>query len=242
MMRTLENILGYRLATRDGEIGTVFDFFLDDSLWRLRYLVVETGSWLRRRRVLIAPVALGAIDGVKREFTVSLTRDQVESSPDVDTEQPVSRQEELSMNAHYGWPAAWAPEAAAVAAPFVALASDKPQDEGDPHLRSFREIVSYRLEHDGEDIAKVQDFVIEDRDWSIKFMVAMTGGWLDSRQVVLPADSVREVSWSRRVLAVSLSKEALSKLPPFDSGEPVNNDERIVYFDYHGKAHDDLLR
>jgi hypothetical protein len=94
MQRTLENILGYRLLARDGEIGTVFDFFLDDSVWRLRYLVVETGSWLNRRRVLIAPIALGAIDGVKRAIAVNLTRDQVESSPGLDTDKPVSRQEE----------------------------------------------------------------------------------------------------------------------------------------------------
>jgi hypothetical protein len=112
----------------------------------------------------------------------------------------------------------------------------KPPAEGDPHLRSFREIASYRIEHNGEDIAKVQDFVIDDGDWSIKLMVAVTGGWLDSRQAALPAGSVDGISWARRTLTVNRSKDDLGKLPLFDAKAPVNQEERIVYFDYHGES------
>lgn len=220
----------------DGEIGKVHDFFLDDSLWRLRYLVVESGSWLNRRRVLISPAALGSIDGEQREFSVNLTRDQVQRSPDVDMEKPVVRQEEILMNAHYGWPAYWAPEAITLPAPPLAVALRRETDvSGDPHLRSFREISSYDVKHASESLASVRDFVIDDTDWTITTMVGVLGGWLDSRLVGVPADSITRVSWSDRSLTISLSKAELAKLPVFQVTAPVNREAKIMYFDYYGR-------
>lgn len=236
MLRTLDNMLGYRLAAADGEIGKVHDFFVDDSLWRLRYLVIDTGSWLNRRRVLVAPAALGTIDGEHRQFCVKLTRDQIAKSPDVDTEKPVSRQEEIGMNAHYGWPAYWAPEAITVPAPpLAAVLRRDAQLAGDPHLRSFREISSYGVNHAGEYIARAQDFVIDDSDWSLTNMVIVLGGWLDSRLVAVPVDSITAVSWTLRMMTVDLPKTTLETLPVFEIHAPVNREARIEYFDYYGR-------
>ena len=236
MLRTLENMIGYRLVAKDGEIGKVYDFFVDDTVWRLRYLVVETGNWLNRRRILIAPAALGSIDGARREFMVNLTRSQVESGPGIDTDRPVSRQQEMQMNVHYGWPAYWAPEAVvAVPTTLMEFSDDRPRTEGDPHLRSFREIGSYSVIFGGQPVGRAQDFVIEDSTWSLTQMVMQAGGWMGSRLVALPAGSITEISWARRSVTINLSKEALAALPAFDAAAPVNREEAVVYFDYYGR-------
>jgi hypothetical protein len=235
MLRTLENILGYRLIAAEGEIGKVHDFFLDDALWRLRYLVVETGNWMQRRRVLIAKPALGSIDGENREFMVQLTREQVQNSPDVDTEKPVSRQQEMLMNDHYGWPAYWAPEALMVLDPIPLGPTIDDFKEEDPHLRSFRELRSYRLNYGGEPIAKMRDLVIDDGDWSVTQVVASYGGLLDSRLFAVPASSIVKVSWSEGTLTAATSEKDPGKLPIFDPSAPVNRIEKIVYVDYYGR-------
>jgi hypothetical protein len=85
----------------------VDDLFFDDETWTVRYLVVETGSWLASRRVLISPIVVVDAQPPRRSLSVDLTRDQVANSPDVDTATPVSRQMELKYRNYFGWPAYW---------------------------------------------------------------------------------------------------------------------------------------
>lgn len=235
MLRTLDNILGYRLLAHDGEVGTVHDFYIDDSLWRLRYVVAETGNWMNRRRVLISLMALEKIRADHREFRVNLSCEQVSSSPDINTDKPVSRQQELMMNAHYGWPAYWSPEMLIVPEPILVSLSGRPNFEGDSHLRSFREVSSYEL-RDGEDrLGKVEDFIIDDSDWSLKCLVVSEAGWLDSRYIAIPAADITEISWSNKSVLVDRAKVDLARGQAFDYGYPANREEVLQYFDYYGR-------
>ena len=61
-------IKGYAIAASDGEIGTVSDLLFDDVSWRVRWLVVETGTWLAGRKVLLPASTLGHADAIRREF------------------------------------------------------------------------------------------------------------------------------------------------------------------------------
>lgn len=235
MLRTLENILGYRIVASDGEIGKVHDFFIDDLLWRLRYVVAETGNWMSRRHVLISLTALGEIRSDHREFQVNLTCEHVRNAPDIDTDKPVSRQQEMIMNAHYGWPAYWSPAALIVPEPILAILNRRRKIEGDAHLRSFREISTYDVKHGDDCLGKVEDFVIEDADWSLTRLVLTEGGGRDSRRVALSSSHITEISWTDRTISVDLTKSDLTRRHPFDYGYPVNREERVVFFDYYGR-------
>lgn len=98
-----KHLTGHALQARDGTVGHVRDFYFDDHTWRIRYCEVETGPWLRSRKVLISPEVFRAYDWDKEIFPVDLTTDQVRNSPDVDTDLPVSRQQEEALRRHYGW-------------------------------------------------------------------------------------------------------------------------------------------
>ena len=108
MLRTAKSLEGYELRARDGTIGSVKDVYFDDDQWVVRYLVVATGSWLTGRTVLIASAALTAREWDQRALAVNLTREQVRNSPAVDTDRPVSRQQEAELHRHYAWPDYWA--------------------------------------------------------------------------------------------------------------------------------------
>src|SRR5678815_5203359 len=110
MLRSVKSISGFVISAQDGEIGTAHDFYFDDELWTIRYLVVQTGGWLSGRRVLISPVSLGQPLWLGRSLPVSLTMEQVRNRPDINTDMPVSRQQIRAMNACYGWPHYWAGE------------------------------------------------------------------------------------------------------------------------------------
>ena len=82
-------------------------FYFDDHHWTIRYLVADTGNWLISRQVLISPHALAAINREKRSISIRLTKKQIEESPSLDSDKPVSRQFEDAYHRYYGLPAYW---------------------------------------------------------------------------------------------------------------------------------------
>lgn len=107
-MRSLASeLIGRTVAATDGDVGRIEDLFVDDERWAVRYLVVDTGSWLASRRVLLSPASTVASAPALGALPVALTREQVERGPDVDTQKPVSRQYEIAHALHYGYDTYW---------------------------------------------------------------------------------------------------------------------------------------
>ncbi|WP_183568557.1 PRC-barrel domain-containing protein [Mucilaginibacter sp. SP1R1] len=91
MERNIKSLIPYSIGATDGMIGEVEEFYFDDESWKIRYLIVKTGDWLAERKVLISPEAIVKQPWKEGFFPVSLTKEQVQNSPDIDTEKPVSR-------------------------------------------------------------------------------------------------------------------------------------------------------
>src|SRR5882762_2158057 len=104
MRRNIKSLAGFQVVASDGEFGKVDDFYFDDETWTIRYLVVKTGGWLFGRNVLISPAALKEPDWKNEKLPVNLTQEQIKNSPDIDTEKTVSRQQEIELYSHFGWP------------------------------------------------------------------------------------------------------------------------------------------
>jgi uncharacterized protein YrrD len=199
MLRSVNSILGSTILARDGELGHVHDFLFDDRTWTVRYLVVETGSWLASRRVLLSPSIAGWPDWEKRVLPINLTKDQVRASPDLDTAKPVSRQEEIAMSQHYGWPAYWTMEPPLMPIPMTPLdVSSPPAPEGDPHLRSTREISNYEVQSSDAEVGRIDDLILDDSKWFIAYLAVGTGSWFSGQRVMLSTRSVASISWSHR--------------------------------------------
>jgi sporulation protein YlmC with PRC-barrel domain len=103
MIRPATTLNGYQLLARDGTVGEVRDFFFDDELWQIRYLVVDTGRWLSSRRVLIAPEVVQQPEWDAQRLPSLLTKEQVRQSPTLDDEYRITRQQESELRQHYGW-------------------------------------------------------------------------------------------------------------------------------------------
>jgi PRC-barrel domain len=74
MLRSATYLQGFTLRAMDGEIGKVDQFYLDDETWAIRYLVVNTGSWLAGRLVLISLFSVGQTDWESKQFEGYLQR------------------------------------------------------------------------------------------------------------------------------------------------------------------------
>jgi hypothetical protein len=107
MLRSANDLKGFKIVATDGEIGNVEQFYFDDERWTLRYIVVNTGNWLSGRYVLISPFSVMHVDREHRKLQITLTQSQVEKGPDIDIHKPMSRQMETAYADYYGYPYYW---------------------------------------------------------------------------------------------------------------------------------------
>ena len=116
-------------------------------------------------------------------IAVHLTKEQVEKSPPIETEKPVARQYEEEWHTYYGYPAYWlAPETVAFGAMPPAIvapsmpAGESKKESGDPHMRSTGQVIGYSIQANDGDIGHVDNFVIDDNDWIVRYVV-ITRSW-----------------------------------------------------------------
>lgn len=121
MLLATSSFKGLTIEAEDGRIGGFSDLLFDDETWKLRWMVVDTGNWLPGRKVLVHSSAVGPMDLGNGTVSVSLTRDQVRSSPDIQQDQPVSRQLQDTLYGYYGWDPMWG-AAITLAAPWAGSA------------------------------------------------------------------------------------------------------------------------
>ena len=237
MLRSIRELKGCALGARDGEIGAVRDLYFDEIAWTIRYFVVETGAWLRSRKVLISPEAVRAGGWTGDRIPVELTIDQVRHSPDVGADQPVSRQHEAQMREHYRWPPYWSGGAvfagatsSAVGPVAVRVAVDEPVPGGDPHLFSADSVRGHHLAATDGEIGHVDEFLIDDRAWAIRYLVADTRNFLPGRKVLVAPKWIDAIDWPTRRLRVDLSRDAIRQSPAYDPTHPPEAD-------YLGRLH-----
>lgn len=242
MLRSLNHLQGYAMRARDNdEIGQVDDFLFDDLSWVIRYLVLDTGNWLVGRKVLVLPAALDTPDWEAKALTATLSRQQIEDSPPLAADQPVSRRKELELRQYYGMAPYWglgsAPFPVTLEQTSFAQAASAKKDRpaGDPNLRSAREVTGYHIQARDGDIGHVEDFIVDDEDWIIRYLVVDTRNWLPGgKQVLLAPAWVEEIAWSLRKVHVDLARDTIKDSPEFDPTLPVNREYEIRLYDYYG--------
>ncbi len=234
MLCSINNLKGFDLVTTGGEIGDVKQFFFDDERWTIRYLVVNTGDWVAEQQVLISPFAVTRIDYDNRKLHVALTKTQVESGPDIDTHQPVSRQMEATYSDYYNYPYYWrspllwgasvSPDLAASQTPATLRMATSVAAEAmahvvppEIHLHSTQEVVTYHIAATDGLIGYVNGFLVDDASWSIRYLVIDTGNWLLGRKVMVGLHEISSINKGEGEIQVNLSRDAIRQSPEYDS-------------------------
>ncbi len=237
MLRSLQDLRGYILHATDGDIGEVDDFLFHDDDWTVRYLVVDTGTWLPGRKVLISPVALGHPEWETGRLPVNLSREAVENSPDIDLDRPVSRQREIELHNYYAWTPYWPSVEMGDVGPVIPPANlvDTPGPKGDPHLRSVAEVCGYRIHASDGELGHVEDFIVEEGSWIIRYMVVDTRNWWPGKKVITSPGWITGIRWRDRKVCVNLSRETIRNSPEYDPAQPVNVEYEDRLYDYYGR-------
>ena len=229
MQHSISRMIGYAIRATDGDLGKVEEFYFDDETWTIRYMIVETGNWLSGRKVLIAPVAFGKPESESRMISVNLTCAQVGSSPNIDTERPICLQHEAELHDHYQWPwrGGYGGTFGTIPLPLPVNEVSLEQEASasgrrdDPHLRSTREVASYHLHATDGEIGHVEDFIVDDENWAIRFLVVDTSNWLPGKKVLLSTQLIKRVEWADSSVHFDVTRESVKNRPEFDPSMPL---------------------
>src|SRR5262249_56338846 len=84
---------------------------------------------------------------------------------------------------------------------------------GDPNLRSARDVTGYYIQATDGDLGHVEDFLVDDETWAIRYCIVDTRNWLPGRKVLVSPEWIQRVSWEDSKVYVDLSKRHI-KSPP----------------------------
>jgi hypothetical protein len=230
MLFNTKTLSSYKLNSFGGELGKAKEFYFDDQHWTIRYLVAGTGNWLTGRQVLISPYALVAVNKEAEYIDINLTKKQIEKSPSLESDKPVSRQFEQSYYGYYGWPAYWDGPAMWGYYPNILRDSkqwkenEKEQKTWDSHLRSTNEVSGYHIQAKDGDIGHVEDFIVDDETWAIRYLVVDTKNWWPGKKVLISPQWIERVSWNDSKVFVNLSREMIKQSPEYTDGALLSRD------------------
>jgi uncharacterized protein YrrD len=236
MLNKIKTLEGFKLNCFDGEIGKVKEFYFDDRHWTIRYLVADTGGWLTGKQVLISPYALVAADRAEHYITVNLTKEQIENSPPLGSDQPVSQQFETDYHGYYGYPMYWGGLSMWGAYPYIQRDREQwyeptPEEKkGDPNLRSTREVSGYHIQATDGEIGHVEDFIIDDRTWAIRYLIVDTVNWWSGKKVLVSPRWIDRVSWNESKVFINLPSEIIKQSPEYMQ-------ETLLMRDYETRLH-----
>jgi hypothetical protein len=228
MLESTHKLIGFSLAAEDGEIGTVKDFYFDDQNWNIRYLVVETGNWLFGRRVLISPYAIESVYEDQKLLKVKMTKDQVKSSPTIDTDLPVSKQLEKKLNDYYAWPyyggaGMGYPTTGMVKVARVIKADAVEDSNADKHLRSYKHVRDYTVYNPDGYLGETVDFLVNTADWTLPHLIIEMAEPRTGELLMIATDNIASIDFSTYAVSVMLNRSQLEKLssilPDADPGE-----------------------
>lgn len=240
MLHSVEALLDFSIAAQDGDLGRVKDIYFDDQEWTIRHIVVDTGGWLMERKVLIAPNAVAQIAWSKKKLFVRLTKQQIQNSPDIDTDVPVSRQHEKVLSDYYGYPYYWS-------GPYLwgytilpgliePSIRDRPLWEeserqalehkeheranANPHLRSSTEVIGYHIQATNDTFGHVEDLLFDQENWKIELLTIDTRNWWPGKEVLISPARIEHVDWDGKKVVVNVTREQIEHSPEYDPNKP----------------------
>jgi hypothetical protein len=254
---SLNEIRNYQLRAQDGDLGEINSFLIDDFNWVVRYVVVNVD----RRNILLSVFALSSPEPAGRIIPTSLTRDKILNSPEIDLNQPLSREIERQLSDYYSWPYYWEPGDIPTtqpgdlsAVPLIEMELDKEAKEdqtfdsvesnstdasgkSEYHLHSTKVLFGETIHatNDDKNAGKLADMIAQDKDWNILYLVVETGGLLGGAKVLVSPNWVKTIDDLDKRIDVELTSGTIQNSPGFNTIEDITEEYQAGLNNYYSQ-------
>ena len=193
-----------------------------------------------------SPIFFREAEWSTRRFRLALTVREVENSPNIDLDHPVSRQHERDYYAYYRYTPYWGYSAlwGVGASPGMlaeARSHEPPPHPADPladdvHLRSAGEVRGYHIEGSDAAIGHVEDFIVDDETWEVRYLVIDTSNWWFGKKVLVAPHWATRVSWQKGTVYIDMSRRAIQDSPEWHPPTAVDREYEERLYDHYGRA------
>lgn len=243
MLHSTKELQNYTVRAEDGDVGKIYEFYFDDKEWTIPYLVIDTGTWLPGRKIMMPVDVFGQVDQKHGILPVALTIEEVRSRPDVTRVTSVSEHYESSkiLGPYAGPPLDQLGEGLFDEKhigmdPDSLIQTVKAKEEAEERLsapvrkvrtgggllQSTRQIIGYYIQAQDDEIGHVEDFIIDADTWTIRYMIIDTVNWLPGKKVLVSPAWIDMIDWNSSKVYVNLSQEAVKNSPVYDSSAPLS--------------------
>lgn len=230
MLRGVNRLHGLTVRAVDDSIGCVDAFCFDDQSWAIRYMLVQTDSWLDGETVLISPRAIRTVDWARQRVDLNVTCRLIRDAPRTVAGQPISRPMELAHATYYSdepyWygPALWGNTGfpyygdgiTGFAPPSAAAEREHVLPSGGAYLHNTRELLNYQIRASDGALGYLSDFVMDDETWAVRYLVVDTRSRRPSKPALIAPAWIAAVSWDDRTIDIDLSSAMIRAAPAYD--------------------------
>lgn len=107
------------------------------------------------------------------------------------------------------------------------------EHSGDVHLRSVRKLRGYHVQGMDEAIGHVNDFIVDDETWDVRYLVVDTSNWWFGKKVLLAPRWASRVSWAESKVFVDVSRESIKNGPVWNGEKAINREYEAQLHDYY---------
>ncbi|MCG6940234.1 MAG: hypothetical protein LJE69_03165 [Thiohalocapsa sp.] len=175
-------LLRCRLLTLDGAVAGLTDLILDTEGWRVRFLAADVRQWAPDRDALVTPRLVADVDEASGVVSLDLTAADLAATPPLAVRNGIAGFDEAGVVVPPNWREHWRariqPEGGVDAPPAPAEGGEVAADlfadvDLDPERISAAQLVraetlrGMRTETADGTVLRIQDLLIDDRDWSL---------------------------------------------------------------------------
>lgn len=249
-MLGFKDLRNFRVETKDGKRASVKDIYFDDEKFAVRYLILNSGPWKFGKKVLVSPFLVEKVEAASGWIMLKIDREGLGLCPEIDENQPISREMErqysdrLFLPYYWGGAGLWG----LYATPYGTYSPELRQRYEYPlsdighgaenHLRSAREVSGYHVNARDERLGHVDDFIIDETDWSIRYFVLHTSDWRTGKSVLVAPDWLDEILWSTKTAYFNVDRSSIEGAPVYDPARPFDKEfETRLYRHYDKPAY-----
>ena len=228
------------------EIGTICGFVVDKRSWNVSHIVVQIGKGLEDQNVLISQLAFGKPLLSDKVFPVSLTkgRSGIQSSDDFTDLSACSyvTKLEVCLGPPNGWALVRPMPLPAFPMPMVSsfyvmenASSTQGEQNCDVRPQSCRDLIGSSVQATDGRVGVVDDLIVDDDCWLVRYVVLDTGRWFPGRKVILSTSWLKHASEDDPTLLMDLTSEAVKDGPTYDPGVPINRELESGIFAHYDR-------
>ncbi len=257
MLRKLHSLKSFVVNGKNGKLGKVDDFYFDQEQFVVRYLVIDTGSWLEHEQTLISTHAIDNIDFDSSIIHVNLSSDELEDSPSIEKNEPISKSKEKALIEYFGWPDYWKKSHSSDSELIHAGITERKkllnfktlqkEDEAkqkakkvESNLRSLEEIRGYKIHAKDDKFGHLEDLFVEEEDsWIIRYLLIDTRNIMEGKLVIIAPEWIESINWFDKEIFIDKDKKEIEESPEYkEEKAPIDKSyEELLYDHYDEKKY-----